>query len=330
MTGATLPYNLRLKKTIERNIFIELLQYTTQAVMPSKFAYVSMGGPYLQDHADVHASLGWVDLISFDSSEWVVQRQAFNRPVECIQCLKMSSDEIADNPDVFFERYVGDKNCVIWLDYTGGDRGNQLSQVRALVPNLKHGDVIKITMNARIQNIYAGKTTDTIAEIEQKRLDILKNQLGTFFPATASTKAMTANGLPPILGTAFFLACSAGVQSNLKPVPLTAFHYADGEPMATFCVAMVDRSKLKEYTKRLERFALRAKSLSAVAAIEVPTLSLREKVEIDRLLFTRSGSRIRSKLKLSLAEKAADTNSLVNQYKKYYRYYPKFARITAV
>jgi hypothetical protein len=330
VSATTLPYNLRLKKAIDRNIFVDLLKYTTQAVAPNEVVYISMGGAYLQDHADVHSLLGYDRLVSFDQADWVVRRQLFNRPVNCIHCLRMSSDDIADNPDPFFLKYVGKNNCAIWLDFTNTARGDQLNQIRAMTPFLKHGDILKITMNAQIQSLYTGTAEDTIGTIQRKRLDSLKEQLDAFFPATSTPDDMTEAGIASILGAAFFFACAAGVQRSYLPVPLTSFRYADGQQMATFCVAVIQRGLKTEYLDRLRQFKLRTLDLTDVKEIAVPALSLREKVEIDRILFNRSSPNIRKKLKLSLAASDPETNSAITQYKAYYRYYPKFAQISAV
>lgn len=329
MTAASsISYNLRLKKSIERSIFIDLLQHTGQAVAPNAVVYISMGGPYVQDQADVHTALGWKHLISFDSEEWVIKRQEFNRPVSCIKCLNVSTDEIINDLTNFWTTNIDDRNCVIWFDYTESRRrGAQLREARAVMPKLKHGDILKITLNARLSTLGLPKDG---TPLDEYRLQVLRNQLAEYFPATTEATEMNETDLPSVLGRAFAIACDEGVTSGFEFLPLTAFRYSDTDQMATFCGVVLDSVKKERYIEKIRQFAFRATSFEDVTEIDVPSLSLREKIEIDRLIFSMDPDGLRNKINLSLAETDVETNDLVSQYKTFYRFYPKFARISAV
>ncbi len=326
MSAAALPYHLRTRKAIDRAIFIELLQRTCKIVAEPP-VYVSMGGDFVEDHAEIHAAIGLMDLISFDSEAWVVKRQEFNRPVSCIKCLHLSSEDMIGNIEGFFSDHIGDKPCIFWLDYTDpNQRGRPLQEVSTLCSKLRHGDVLKVTLNASLQNFGSPpKGTST----QEHYLSSLAAELDPYFPVNAEARDMLPPRTSGILGAALDLACQEGLESQgLRFLPLAAFHYADGQRMATFTGAIVDPALETEYTASLANWPFFPKTLRDVRAIDVPLLSQREKVEIDRLLHECDAEKICSELGLSLKETLAQTVEALDQYKDFYRFYPRFARIT--
>jgi hypothetical protein len=56
MSGSEVSYNLRPNKFVERQLFVELLTKICRQP-PSKYAYISLGGPQLEDHRLMHRRL---------------------------------------------------------------------------------------------------------------------------------------------------------------------------------------------------------------------------------------------------------------------------------
>ena len=291
-----------------------------------------MGGPFVQDHADIHISLGLDSLVSFDGDQWVVDRQHFNRPVSSIACIRLTTADLVGEIDDFFEKYVGNNSCAVWFDYTSpGERLSQLHESQSVIRMLSHGDVFKITMNAHIASL--GKApSGSVDDISRYRYRQLEEQLAEFFPSLKGEETMDGQRMAVLLGHSFSIAADSAASPGCVFYPLSAFRYADGQQMVTFCGVVLDRHKVQTYLEQsgLAEWEFKAKSFSDVSQIDVPSLSLREKIEIDRRVFDKSVMEIAEETLIALGPTRVQTEERITMYKRYYRFYPKMARIFAV
>ena len=121
MSGGNLNYQLRPNKYVERALFVELLSKICGAKTHT-YAYVSMGGPQLEDHRLIHKTLGIKKLYSFEIDKNVLLRQQFNKSPSVLTCLSGSISHFIDDFEGFTEREKLKKyKLIIWLDYASGE-----------------------------------------------------------------------------------------------------------------------------------------------------------------------------------------------------------------
>jgi hypothetical protein len=126
MSGGNVTYQLRPNKHVERLLFVELVE-KIGAYKASTFAYISMGGPQLEDHKLFHQVLGITNLYSFEEDEIIYQRQKFNQRPSCVTCIPRTISDFVVNFEHFIdENALMDKTLVIWLDYASPKRREQL------------------------------------------------------------------------------------------------------------------------------------------------------------------------------------------------------------
>lgn len=151
MSGHAVPYQLRPNKFVERQLFLDILDFVRVWNGPSKYLYAAMGGRFLEDFKQINSRFAIEHMISIEYDETTRQRQDFNR-LGFIECRKQSSGQFIDGVD----RLVAedpDKRLLIWLDYTEANkRGKQLGEFRKLVSKLSSGDIAKITLNSNPQS----------------------------------------------------------------------------------------------------------------------------------------------------------------------------------
>ncbi len=151
MSGHAVPYQLRPNKFVERQLFLDILDFVRVWNGPSKYLYAAMGGRFLEDFKQVNSRFAIEHMISIESDKTTCQRQDFNR-LGFIECRKQTSEQFIDG----FDRLVSEhpnKRFLVWLDYTEANkRGKQLGEFRQLVSKLSPGDVAKITLNANSQS----------------------------------------------------------------------------------------------------------------------------------------------------------------------------------
>ena len=151
MSGQNVPYQLRPNKFVERQLFLDVLDFVRVWNSPSRYIYVSMGGRFLEDFKLINDRFAIEHMISIESDETTWKRAAFNR-LGFIDCRHESSGEFVES----LERLLSEqpkRRLIVWLDYADANkRGEQLGEFRQLVSKLASGDVAKITLNANPQS----------------------------------------------------------------------------------------------------------------------------------------------------------------------------------
>jgi hypothetical protein len=88
-SGATIPYQLRPFKAIERNLFIELLRSLESSpdISLIDYRYVGFGAPFLEDFKQLHLALRISDMDCIESNDFAQTRQLFNNPYNFIRLI---------------------------------------------------------------------------------------------------------------------------------------------------------------------------------------------------------------------------------------------------
>ena len=153
MSGGNVSYNLRPNKSVERQLFIELLSKICLSENQDNSVYVSLGGPQLEDHKTIHQLLGFRNLVSIESDQVVYDRQLFNLRPSSVICKKQTTGDFIKDFDDFAADYNA-KRFIVWLDYASANkRYDQLVEYQTLLSKLQADDILKITMNANLDTL---------------------------------------------------------------------------------------------------------------------------------------------------------------------------------
>jgi hypothetical protein len=324
----TVPFQLRPNKHIDRRLFLEALKKLAHLRSLQEYGYVTLGGAFLEDCRAVYMELGIDRLLSTERDADEFNRQAFNKPLPFIQCCDVAmSTLIADFEDNL--ALIGSpENIICWLDYQDRDRASQLSDVGKMITKLGAFDVLRVTMNAALGKVAEAERAEPIQGVgrlsqEDALLERSRIELGSFFPEGASRKDFVSEHFPGVLSRAIYSAVRSGLQAGLVAAPITNLVYRDGQQMLTVTVAIWPVGREAELIERAElpSWPFYSQSPTEIHRIEVPTLSTRERTEIDRVLEVSS-----------LAGIGADVLKVfepgdLEQYSRFRRYYPAYARI---
>lgn len=326
MSGGFVPYHLRVHKAIDRHVFIDLLARVSVFTSLSEHAYISFGGPFLEDFRMVHNQFGLTNLCSIESDDRVWKRQKFNRPISNIRLLKTTAGE-------FITKYRADSNAIIWLDYASpSDLARQLNEVQALLPKLLQHDIVKVTLNASPHALDSGESSkkDPL-ERDKQRIATLRDRIGDFLPHSIPTTEMTASGLATLLRSALLRAAKAALVGNphMEFVPLLAFRYSDeAHQMLTVTGIILDPSERETFVAktRINRWELSCDETNDPIQIKVPALSTRERLLVDSLLPENESPAILSALGFWCGETAAESKKMLDSYARFFRHHPFFLR----
>jgi hypothetical protein len=340
MSGEKVPYHLRQNKYVDRQLFIDVLSHINRARPIKRYLYVSFGGPYLEDFKVIHASFGNEEMLSLEQHPWVLERQKFNVPYGCVDCLHKTSAQFLEDYDEIVSQYKS-KNVVVWLDYADSTQTRQLAEFQALLQHMKPYDVARLTLNANPRTL--GEETkqvppETAEQLRERRFEELRGRLGDFLPAGFGPDDMRPEPFGRLLLGCVRLASLQALAGspNLVVQPLAVFTYNDAvHQMLTVTCILLEREEVQAFMEAtgLGQYEFRSTDWESVVPIRLPYLSAREKLYLDGVLFKGTQRRERSKLKagtklrITLAKTAAESKEMVSQYLLFYRYYPHYHRI---
>jgi hypothetical protein len=268
-------------------------------------------------------------MISLEQDKETWKRQKFNKPISCIDCINESSGE-------FIQKFERINDTIVWLDYTSAKYlRSQLQEFQALLSTLYPNDIVKITLNANPSALLSGNFKSN-NEVQELRFAKLNNQLGSLIPANVTPDLMIHKEYPKAL----FLILERAAKLSLSglPVyfqPLTCFTYADGQQMLTVTGILLEKGKEKENTKIfLSSTGILDWELSKViwddspTVINVPDLTIREKLLVDSLLPNSPIEKIQDELGFLFNNKPTESLKMLETYALFYRHAPHFSRIT--
>ena len=324
MNKSFIPYHLRQNKSIDRNLFIGLLSMLNRYFLIKEYEYISMGGAFLEDFKVVHGNTGIRKMISFEMDENTFTRQKFNLPLNCINLKLISSSD-------FIMEYDFPRKSIIWLDFTTPSRmSSDLNDVFQLVGKLKRGDILKVTLNAHVASLNSDGAASEL-EKKGKRYEYLENLIGDYLPADINPDMITTKRYPQVLFDTLKLTIDKGIgaMSNLFFQPLSSFLYSDGMQMMTFTGVILEKSELKDFRKTtmVHRWKLSIFDRTSPLSINIPDLSVKERIFLDSLLPKHTPRVIQRKLKYLLANNEQDSIDKIENYVNYYKEFPYFSKI---
>jgi hypothetical protein len=342
MSGSKVPYHLRVNKYVDRQLFIETLDYVARYQPLKDAAYLSMGGGYLEDFRVLHQAFAIRRMLSFDLEDWMITRQEVNRPYGFIECQHASSTAVVRDFDAIRTRLTGpDGRVIIWLDYTEESmRWDQLNDLEQLTKKLIHGDVFRITMNAHRLNFGTQEKYQLARQVNKTDQPTLGDwwnmqlieQLKDYMPTDRREPDCIGSDyeFAVTLARAVKLAAQEGIKSRptLLIEPLLSVVYADGQQMITITGMVLEADQRDEFRERSRwaewQFAP-GEEWDRFTCLAVPHLSVRERSLIHDLMPTGVAPDYVSQLDFRLDAESGRHAQMIDQYITHYRRYPTFA-----
>lgn len=326
MSGGDVSYHIRPKKSIDRYAFLEFLSKSSQVFPISQYSYVGFASHSFEEYKALHTQFNVVDMLSLETDPNVFNRQLFNKPYSCITCKLLSSGDFIEE----FSR-SRDENIpyMIWLDYTSPKKLKaQLDEISLLVKSCVDGDILKITLNANVTSL--GDCPPPKADF---RFQKLVDRVGDAATAKIEPLMITTNKYPLALSFVLEYYIEKALEEKASELifqPITIFSYADGQQMLTVTgVFFSSKSNRNYFLKKsgINKWPLFIKKWGNINNIDLPDLTLKERLFIDSMLPHSTPKKIASKLKFAYEERESDNLQKIKMYKLYYRQSNHFSKI---
>ena len=145
-SSASVNYNIRPCKSIERKLMCDMISRLTVFDYIKNYRYIGMGAKYFVDFSLLHKEFGIDNMYSMEinSAEKNRKRFEFNKPFNCIKMLFGNASDILNSSNIPWKQ---EKN-IIWLDYDGGINSNQIQDVESCISKVESGSVIFVSFNS--------------------------------------------------------------------------------------------------------------------------------------------------------------------------------------
>ncbi|ELY5835240.1 O-methyltransferase [Cronobacter sakazakii] len=326
-TGGSIPYHLRQNKAIERNLFIETLRRLNNYTNISDYVYIGFGGPFLEDFKQVHNLLKVNKMISIEGDENVHRRQQFNKPLSCIA--------LGEEPEMsgdFINRYSFDEKSIIWLDYAMPSELNaQLNEVVNLITKLKPKDIFKVTLNAHPETLGKDPNERDPKPYRHRRINEILTE--DFMPINTTEEDVALKKYPSLLTNALRRAVGHGLKgrNDIRIHPLTTFVYKDGQQMVTFTAIVLENSDEEEKkfldSSRISNWPFYAGEWRKPKDINVPSMSLKERIHIESLLPEATVENIHEQLGFYIGTNLSSANIDLTNFIEYYKVVPWYSKV---
>ncbi|MDH1700284.1 O-methyltransferase [Comamonas terrigena] len=343
MSGGSISYHLRENKAIERNLFIDLLSRIGRYTNISDYTYVGFGGPFREDFKAIHSSLRIEKMISIEMDSNVFARQNYNYPARMIEAKNCTSSEFIDEFDEI------DGNSIFWLDYTQPkELKNQITDFRNIISKMQKFDVAKITLNAHSPSLGSPKEEEdkdselAHLKLHEYRAKVLATRVDSYWNGDIESQDVLPNNYPATL-LRILKNSLHGLQGRIGSIyfqPLASYTYQDGVKMLTLTGVILDANNRNEIQNFIDKTRIGSwpynnLDWSDPKEISVPSLSARERMEIDAMLplTPPAGKSIAEVIeeKLGFVPSTSDEltkgRELLENYARYYRAYPFFSRV---
>ena len=334
MNGQNVPYQLRTNKFVERQVFLDALEFVRVWNGSTDYVYASMGGRFLEDFRQINDRFAIEHLVSIEGDETTCKRQRFNLPIGFVDCRHQMSGDFITDFDSFVNEY-DDSKFIVWLDYAAAnDRQSQLQEFEELSAKVASGDVLKVTLNANHQSTKK-RSEYKISNDEYDALVLIdfRQQLEGYLPEGGITSGhLKADSFAELLADCARIAALRQTEgTGLQPVPLLSCRYSDGAHQMLTVTMIVADSKLRNVISadaRFQAWPFRSTKWSHVHDIRVPDLSYKERLWINAQLTTDAKlNEIHESLGFMLADRKSKSIELLKLYIAHYRRYPSFGRI---
>lgn len=265
-----IDYRIRPAKNVERKMLLEICSRLGAAEDLSNYRYVGMGSIYFVDFALFHRVFGIESMISLEGREHLMDRCEWNRPFDCIKVLSTTVERAL--PEL-----RSDTPTIMWLDYEDKLDAPILSQVAEACEILAPRSILIVTVNA---------SPDPL----ETRIDCFRRRFGNRDIGRVNRPAhLGAVKLRELNYEYLTQAVSEAVENraqrdDLEHRQVAHFAYRDGARMLTVAWLLHERSDAEV----MDRCGFGRPSFASATAepfeIEVPRLTYRERLALDRLL----------------------------------------------
>ncbi len=317
-------YHLRPNKTADRFAFIEAIKRLERLSKGGlgDYTYHGFGGPYLEDFRLLYEFCPDIGMVSIEHEEETYKRQKFHLPCRTLKLVKGDAKSYIAHYD------PGNMKSVFWLDYTGLEY-DYFEDFKALLGTVVENSMVKITLRCEPKDY----------KDYQASQDKNKRQKAEEFRAKFAAVMANPSADPPMSKLDFARLLQEMLQvaaeqalpptaTNLIFAPVSSFYYSDGTGIVTLTGIVCQSANKSELELAFDDWKFSNLTWGDPKLIDVPVLSTKERLHLQRLLpsSATTGKTLREKLGYLIDNNIPKTEAALQQYADFHRYSPYVLR----
>ena len=261
----------------------------------------------------IHNRCPEVKIVSIETNRQTLKRQEFHR-------FSKNLDLRWENSDSFLANFSSGGKEIFWLDYTDLKFGH-FDEFISVLGKVSENSVVKITIRAE-------PPSDG-----QSSWENFQREYSQILPASARQTAIE-RPIPflKLLQEMFQIASQQALPASGKSVfqLLDSAHYNDQTEMLSITGMVCNKRDVSEIRQWFKNWAFRNFDWDEPRKIDVPTLSTKERLHLEKYLpiKARTGRSLSRALGYSIDNSGSKHLEKLKQYEEFYQYYPYFARIS--
>ena len=335
------PYHLRPNKAIDRFLLIEILDMLKKNLDISDYTYYGFGGPLLDDCRLIYSRFPEVKIVSIERDENTVKRQNFHS-------FSTNIDIKHQDFSSFVAGFSSNGGEILWLDYTNLEIGH-FDEFKNILGKVSDNSIVKITIRAepppreltshtseeKWKDFRERYREETWEDFQKKyREETWKDFQKTyedFLPDTAKPTDIDRR-LPFInlLQTMLQIASQQALPAaggNIFQL-LNSSHYNDSTHMLSITGIVCKGNEVSTIQEWFEDWRFINIEWKEPQKIEVPTLSIQERLHLEKSIPTGDQTgQILSEVLEYKVDRGGRHIEKFKQYEQFHQYYPYFARV---
>ena len=312
------PYHLRVNKTIDRFLLVEILNMLKEYCTISDYTYYGFGGPFLEDCRLIHSRCPEIKIVSIEKNLQTYERQKFHR---FSKNLDLRHEDFAS----FLAHFSSNGGEIFWLDYTDLKFAH-FDEFMSILGKVSENSIVKMTIRAEsLPNTLPSEDRDKEWENFQRKYDQLLP------PSRQQTDIERPLPFVILLQQMLQIASQKALLTSGESTfqLLNSSYYDDQTQMLSITGIVCNKNRVSEVRRWFKNWKFINLKWEVPRKIDIPVLSMKERLHLEKYMPTTK----RTGLSLSRAlgykiDKGKKHIEQLQQYEEFYRYHPYFARIS--
>ncbi|HEY2712968.1 MAG TPA: O-methyltransferase [Chthoniobacterales bacterium] len=323
------PYHLRINKAVDRVLLVDILR--ALGADRKEFSYFSLAGPFLEDLRVMDHFFPLTRLFSLEEELHTYRRQVFHQFSSRLTLLKKSLGDFLSSD------YEPGEHDVFWLDYTGL-KYPLLEEFQTVLKAVPGGTVVKITLRAQpeleLSSLRRRVAETDVLAIQGQMEKSFEDEFQKVLPHPAAGAFSSLKDFARMVQQMVRRAASTALDfagSDRDFLPVQSARYNDQTQMVSVTGVVCLRTSMKTVRETLKHVRFSGFDWSEPVEINVPALSVKERLHLEEHLPVANGKIAGDELEPALGYRIDRTDSgskrQLTQYALYHREYPQFVRV---
>jgi hypothetical protein len=309
------PYHLRTNKAVDRFMLVEAIRCLGGPNELSRYTYYGFGGPYLEEFRLLYEYFPEMKMVSIEEDSHTYEQQKFHLP-----CCKVKL-ELAKFKSFLAQYSFEDNKSIFWLDYTKLNCG-EIDEFVDLLSKVADDSIVKITLRAEPKEYLD-------LDGSQAKENEFRDQFGLYLPS-CDRIPRDFESFAILLQDILRIASQKALPSANGRVfqPISSFFYMDGSGMFTLMGVVCLKNKQNRFIKLFKKLHFCNFTWGKPTLIDLPFLSTKERLTLQKHLPCKknAGGKLYDVLGYSIDRSVPKAKIKLDQYSKFYRYYPHFVK----